>query len=202
MRSFFYMLDKTIEQSQINHNKKLEDFCYDVRDYINKGTFTKYKKVKTILGYWGQPDYYVAEKTGMKDGAVRQARRNLSNELYELFGYDFFNIIIIGDDEALKEGGYRLYLAKMGYSSGNFLYREMISDIRNRGSIDDDIDISSCALEIQFLVRHSKQSIEEELSMLDKEKLIYLIRMLDNEVGSPLSIRNLIKCFEKENGYE
>lgn len=197
MRSFFYNLDKTILDSQINHNTKLRDFCYEVRDFVLEGKFSNYKNLKVILDYWGHPDNYVSKMTGMKEGTVRQARRNISNDLYELFGYDFFEVIGIGDSRALKEGNYRLYLARMGYDSSNFLYREMIADIRTKGEVVDDIDISTCTSEIRFLVNHSKQTISRELDNLDKTKLIYLIRMLDNETGSPLNIRNLIKCFEK-----
>ena len=197
MRSFFYNLDKVLLDSQTNHNRRLTDFCHEVKGYVLEGSFSNYKKVKTILGYWGQPDYYVSDRTGIKEGTVRQARRNLSNELYELFGYDFFEVISIGDDKALREGEYRLYLAKMGYDSNNFLYRDLVSSIRMKGRVLDDIDVSTCKAEIQFLVRHAKQSVEREMESLNNDKLLYLIRMLDNEVDTPVNIRNLIKCFEK-----
>ena len=52
-------------------------------------------------------------------------------------------------------------------------------------------------MEIQFLLKHSKNTIEKELSMLDKNKLAYLIRMLNNESGSISNIHNLVRCFEK-----
>ena len=197
MRSFFYNLDRMMLESQ-DDNKMLYDFCVEVKNFIMKGTFTGYKKVDTVLAYWGHQDSFVSEMTGMKEGTVRQARRNMSNELYELFGYDFFEVVSAGDSKAIKEGSYRLYLAEKGYKSDNFLYRELITQIKAGEESDEAIDVSTCASEIQFLVRHSKQSIEREMSMLDINKLSYLVKMLDNEVDTPLNIRYLIKCFEKE----
>lgn len=198
MRSFFYKLDTLSYDAVSSENKQLQNLCYDVKDFILEGTFTRYKKVKTILSYWGHPDNYVTKMTNMKESTVRVARRNLSNELYELFGYDFFEVVRDGDDKSISEGRARLSLAKRGFHSENFLYRELIDTVRSKALVEDDINITSCANEIQFLLRHSKQNIEKELSHLDLGKLLYLIRMLDNETGSITNIYNLIKCFERE----
>lgn len=197
MRSFFYNLDSVISDSQNTHNKELYSLCYDVKQFVMEGTFTNYKKVKTILGYWGEPDSYVSKMTGMKEGTVRVTRRNLSNELYEIFGYDFFNIISVGDSKAISDGRYRLDLASKNISANKYLYQEFINTVTNGSVLDDSIDIKSCAMEIQFLIKHSRNSIEKELEMLDKDKLAFLIRMLNNESGSITNIYNLVRCFEK-----
>lgn len=197
MRSFFYNLDKTIEYAQVENNKELYKFCYEVKNFIIGGSFTRYKKVSTLMSYWGEPDSFVAKMTGMKESTIRVTRRNLSNELYEQFGYDFFSLVQIGDKNSIKEGTYRFDLAKKEISSGNFLYRELIDQISRGVFIEEAIDIKSCALEIQFLVRHSKKAIEKEIEMLDKNKLAYLIKMLDNEVDTHSNIYNLVKCFER-----
>ena len=191
-------MDNVISDAQESKNVELRNLCYEVKDFVLEGTFTNYKKVKTLLSYWGYPDNYVSKMTGMKGGTVRVARRNLSNELYELFGYDFFEVLSIGDKKALVDGKARLDLAKSGFSAENFLYRELIMKICSQAEVDDSIDVKSCAPEIQFLVRHSKQNVERELSRLDVNKLAYLVRMLNNETGTLLNIHNLIKCFEKE----
>lgn len=197
MRSFFYNLDKTMSDARINRNNELYKLCDDVKQYVLEGSFTNYKKVKMLLSYWGEPDSFVTSMTGMKEGTVRVTRRNLSNELYELFGYDFFNAIAIGDKKAISEGVYRLGLVKKDISADKFLYREFINDIFRGSEYNDDIDIKSCAMEIQFLLKHSKSSIEKELELLDKDKLAYLIRMLNNESGSISNIHKLVRCFEK-----
>lgn len=198
MRSFFYNLDKTISDAEVNRKYDLRDFCYEVRGFVLEGTFTKYKKVKTIMGYWSYPDTYVSKMTGMAESTVRVTRRNLSEELYGLFGYDFFQVISIGDEKAITEGKGRLLLARRGYNASEYLSQDLILAISSKSKIDDTIDVKSCASEIQFLVRHSKQTIEEEISHLDVNKLGYLIRMLNNETGSLTDIQKLIKCFDKE----
>lgn len=197
MRSFFYSLDKTMSDARITRNEDLFKLCYDVKNYVMTGNFTGYKKAKMLLSYWGEADSFVASMTGMKQGTVRVTRRNLSNELYELFGYDFFNIIATGSKKDISEGRYRLGLVMKDISADSFLYRELINNVVLGSEYNDDIDIKSCALEIDFLVKHSKNRIEKELEMLDKDKLAYLIRMLNKESGSITNIYNLVKCFEK-----
>ena len=191
-------MDNAISDAQENSNTDLRSLCYDVKDFVLEGTFTNYKKVKMLLSYWGYPDNYVSKMTGMKEGTVRVARRNLSNELYELFGYDFFEVISIGDKRAISDGKARLDLVRKGFSADNFLYRDLIMQICSQSEVDDDIDVKDCAPEIRFLVYHSKQNIGRELARLNMNKLAYLIRMLNNETGTLLNIHNLIKCFEKE----
>ena len=196
MRSFFYNLDKTLEDAKISNNTNLYRLCSDVKGFVCKGTFTRYKKVNILLRYWGEPDSYVAKMTGMKEGTVRVTRRNLSNELYELFGYDFFTVIRPGDSSSIKEGLYRLSLAKKDISSSDYLYRELIDDIMYGSNTLEGINIDSCSLEIQFLLKHSKKAVQEEMAMLDKNKLAYLIKMLDNEEGSFPDIYSLVQRFE------
>lgn len=203
MRSFFYRLDSMTSDAQTSRNLMLQELCYDIKNYVMSGDFTDYKKVKTILNFWGYPDNYVTKMTGMKEATVRVARRNLSNELYEQFGYDFFEVVGIGDEKAIAEGRARLNLVRKGFSADRYLSFDLIQNICSKAEMVDDVDITSCAFEIQFLVRHSKQSLERELAMLDVNKLAYLIRLLNNETGSLSTIHKLVKCFEKEdNSYE
>lgn len=197
MHTFFYMLNKTIESSEFNHNKKLEDFCYKVKDFVQDGSFTSYDRARELMSYMNESDSFTAQMMGLTAGTVKQTRYKRSIELYEIFGYDFFNVISAGDSKAIEEGERRLHLAIKSYKSTDFLYRELISTILSKGDVDSSIDISTCAKEIQFLVKYSKQSIERDIQGLDYNKLVYLIKMLDNEEGTPLDIRNLIKLFER-----
>lgn len=197
MRSFFYRLDKMIEKAEIDKNEKLFFFCRDVKEYIMKGTFTRYKKVETYLDYWGETDSYMSARTGIKESTIRVTRRDLSNALYELFGYDFFTILEKGDKESITEGLYRLALASKQISSKTYVHRSIIHDIRD-GAVDMEfLDLEDCRNEIEFLSRHSLKRIEKELSMLDKNKLAYLLGMLDNEKGSSKDIVHLVKRLER-----
>lgn len=197
MRSFFYNLDKTMSDAKDNGDKNLYRLCCDVKSFVCEGTFTNYKKAKTLMRYWGDSNSYVSKMTGLKESSIKATRRDLSVQLYELFGYDFFTVISKGNIEAVKEGLYRLSLASKSVSADKYLYRELIDSIVYGSELDSDIDFNSCAFEIQFLVKHSKKSIEEEMSMLDKNKLAYLIRMLDNEEGKFSDIHELIRKFER-----
>lgn len=188
-----------ISDARATKNSELLKLGQDIMDYVMSGDFTRYKKAKTILRTWNWTDEAAAFSTGMKQSTIRVARRNLSNELYELFGYDFFKVVGLGDKKAVADGRGRLDLVIRGFNAEEFLSYDLISSIFAKSDASDDIDINTCGQEIQFLVRHSKQSIEDELSVLDCNKLAYLIRMLNNETGSLTNIRKLVNCFERGN---
>ena len=197
MRSFFYRLDKLIEKSENDKNEKLYFFCRDVKDFIMKGTFTRYKKVEIYLDYWGEPDSYMADRTGIKEGTIRVTRRELSNTLYELFGYDFFSVLEKGDKESITEGLYRFALASKKISSRTYVYRGIADEIKKKANRLEYLDLNDCHNEIEFLSRHSIKRVEKELSMLDVDKLGYLLNMLDNEEGTSQDIIHLVKRLER-----
>lgn len=199
MRSFFYQLDAMSRDAKQDDNLDLLVLCGDVKSYIMEATFTKYKKAKTILGVWGMTYSEASFATGMKGSTIREARKKLSNELYELFGYDFFTVVGEGSKKAISEGRARLNLAKRGFRAEEFIPQEVLRGILSKAEVGggEDIDVTSCGAEIQFLVRHSKQNIEYEMSKLDINKLVYLIKMLNNEADTLSNIRRLVGCFER-----
>lgn len=199
MRSFFYQLDSMFEDAKRDDNLDLLVLCQDVKSYIMEASFTRYKKVKTVLGAWGMTDREASFATGMKEAAIRVARRNLSNSLYEILGYDFFTVVGEGSKKAISEGRARLNLAKRGFRAEEFIPSDVLRGILSKAEVGsgEDIDVTSCGAEIQFLVRHSKQNIEYEMSKLDINKLVYLIKMLNNEADTLSNIRRLVGCFER-----
>lgn len=197
MISFFRNLDSLTREASSCKNEELVSFCSQIRKYIMSADFTKYKKAKEILSYWGEPDSSVALMVGMKESTVRVTRRNLSIELYEKFGYDFFTLLEEQSKKSLEEGKFRFEVAKDLRSASSFIPFDILNAIRLDGSMAEEFDIKECGDEIRFLVKYSKQNIERELGTLDKNKLMYLTRMLDGLTGSPAEIYKLIRLFIK-----
>ena len=67
MRSFFYNLDKTMSDAKDNGDKNLYRLCCDVKSFVCEGTFTNYKKAKTLMRYWGDSNSYVSKMTGLEE---------------------------------------------------------------------------------------------------------------------------------------
>lgn len=197
--TFFYIMREVTREAQDNGNSELYMFCNELIAFMQKGTFTNYRKARELLMYWDCPISYIAERNGMSESAVKNALRTMSEDIYSYLGYDFFRLLYKGDDKSLDEARFRVRIAEKGYNSQSFVFSDVILRAKREGIPVNDIEVSSCAEEIKFLLNHSKQRVDRELANLDMDKLLYLIRMLDNEVDSPLNMRNFIKLFEKEN---
>lgn len=196
-RSFFYSLDRIMETSKDEGNTEVYKICEELKEFIKSATFTRIKDSRLILGYWGEPDSYVEDVTGKSANSIRQLRLRLSKQLYELLGYDFFGLLEEGSQKSLRECIFRMRLASKDLEAKRYLYRELIDTVKANSEVDDEIDITTCKNEIQFLVKHSRSALASEMSTLDMNKLNYLIRMLDNETGSLGNIYNLTKCFDR-----
>lgn len=183
MKSFFRRVDECEESAKIRENIRMQRLLQDMRKYIKKGEFSSSKKAVRVLLYWGQPDHAVAKCTGYKESSVRVIRRNLSNELYDLFGNDFFTVLEDGDKKALDECTYRFNLVQKKERADSYIPQELIEKIIEGGEFEN-FSVKECSQEIAFLVQHSIQSFQKGMEGLDKNKLLFLIRVLNKEAGT------------------
>ena len=79
-----------------------------------------------------------------------------------------------------------------------YIPRDIIDIINSNKVIENDnISVTDCGKEIQFLLSHSKLAIEREISTLDINKLSYIIGMLDNEKDIHENRIRLMEVFNK-----
>lgn len=195
MKSFFLSLDDSISTAKYNANEKQYNLCMDIKTYLLNSNYSNYKNLKLFMSYWGEPDSYMAKMTGMKESTIRVTRRNLSNLLYDKFGYDFFSLLNSGDNLLLAEAKSRFELVKKDVDSDSYVLRLVKEECV--GVIGDALySIRDCSNEIKFLVKHSIPMIKNEISSLDKGKLLYLLSILDGNDGSIQDRVRFIKVLE------
>lgn len=198
MRSFFYKLDKLISSSWDCSDTSLSHQLGELKEIIKEGNFTTYKKAKLLLSYWGETDKYTSKMTGLSESTVRVVRRNMSNTLYEKLGHDFFDVVNTHNKNAVKECAFRVRLLENKMDARYYIPRDILDIINSNKVIENDnISVTDCGKEIQFLLSHSKLAIEREISTLDINKLSYIIGMLDNEKDIHENRIRLMEVFNK-----
>lgn len=200
-RSFFYNLKKILEDNRKGYyDDDLYYLCIQVRNCVLSGDLTNHKNASKLLPYWDKPDCDVEKATGINSNTVRSARKKMSKQLYEKFGYDFFQVITLGGKEGLIEGAYRLDLVKRNVSCWSFFSRDLIEKLVGNDKSDKgeslSYDLENCAVEIQFLLKYSNSRIDKELSVLDGKKLAYLLQVLDGTAGNTSDRVSLARSLE------
>ena len=154
-----------------------------VKAFVEEGEYSSFRKaddfVKMLLS--GYTDEYIARALGISEVTVRVHKRNLSIALYDLFGDDFFDMLLDYRNHQ-KDVEMRILIAQeSNLSCFDFVSDDVVAGISlslEGKSVEGDISFDDCSKEISFLVRHSKQKIKGELKSLDASKLLYLIDLL------------------------
>lgn len=188
-RSFLRNMDLLRREIVKTKNKEQGDIWLEVKDFVLSGRYSSYKQcselVEMVLS--GYNDSYIARSFNIEEGTVRIHKRNISNELYAIYGKDFFELFDNFSSNK-KQIISRVSYAKCFDKGSNDLLPDIISAMVSTSiGVEeplDFIDLDSCHKEISFLVRHSLSKIKEEFKGLDILKLEYLIKVLNRKSGT------------------
>lgn len=203
-KSFFRNMGLLKKQIVGSKNKEQGDIWLEVRSFMLSGCYSSYKQCKDLVSMImsGYNDSYIARSFNVEETTVRIHKRNVSNDLYNLFGNDFFDLFedFSSNKEEIK---LRLVSAKLCNSGANDLLPDVISAMVSSSiGIEEplnNIDLNSCHREISFLVRHSLDKIRNEFKGLDTLKVEYLLRVLNGKAGSAKDRQELITLLYKED---
>lgn len=207
MKSFFNRLDECIDLSSMRKDVAEERLLTEVKDWVKIGDFTNYRHKNQFMLCWGESDNYVSRVTGLSESTVRYSRKRMSDELYNKFGYDFFNVVLDGSEKSLKEARLRFNIVKSNVNVSDYIGKDILDIIKRKGDSLGTIDtsgvsLSDCSEEAKFILKYSKGAIEREARNLDARKLMYLIRILCGEEGTVVNRTYLIKALDKVSGKE
>lgn len=201
-KSFFRSMNLLKKQIVSERNKEEGDIWLEVKDLMVSGSYSTYKQCKEFVTMVmsGYNDSYIARNFNIEEPTVRIHKRKISNELYSLFGKDFFDLFdnFSANKETIKA---RLINAKSCNITSNDLVPDIITALVatsiNAEEPLSSIDLGFCHKEISFLVRHSLKKIREEFKDLDVLKLEYLLRVLNRQTGSAKDRQEIITLLYK-----
>lgn len=197
----FNELKKSIYERRVREEAEL---WLKLQDAILSGNFSTVKRANEFARLWleGYNDYVVSLKLNMQESTIRQYRKQLSDELYDITGDDFFSLFenFSKNEEKLNKILYILFHTRKNGWKGSSdlipldLYAIFKAYVINEEDIDFSID--DCRKELSFISRFSVQNIKEEMNKLNLEKLKYIIGVLEGEKGTTDDKYLVSKCME------
>ena len=201
-RSFLRNMDLLRREILKTKNREQSDIWLEVKDFMLTGHYSSYKQCSELvrMSLSGYDDSYIARSFNIEEGTVRIHKRNISNELYALFGKDFFELFdnfSSNKKQIISRVGYAKCFDKSSTDLLPDVIPAMVSTSVGLEEPLESINLDSCHREISFLVRHSLSKIKEEFRSLDLLKLEYLIGVLNRKSGTVEDRRELLALLIK-----
>lgn len=183
-------------------DKTLASVYLSVEKYVKEGKgYTTLKVAKEFVDCWlkGTKDDDLALVFHISTDRVRGIKKQLSDDLYRVFGLDFFDLLSDYVTPSSKEEvNKRIYSAlHVTETSTEYLSGDLIGSIRSKMLVSSEsYTLKDCEAEIRFLKHYSKKSIKEAMEVLDAGKLVFLLDILDKKVNNSDLRTELVKEFD------
>lgn len=206
-RNFFLQVEDIRENTySVSYDELIE--CLGVLNrYISEGVYTKSTSNKEIVEalLTGESLQVIAEKTNNTTKAVRSTREYHSKLIFEYFGADIFDKIreyaAQKDVEGFHE--YVRALIDRGKNRKRFLALVPQSVVPLGSGKVKEYKLSECREEFRVLQMFSHASVHEQLKHVDQDKLLYLVRFLQQDGVSKqreVMLQALAEPYEFDNG--
>lgn len=206
-RNFFLQVEDIRQNTYaVSYDELME--CLEVLNgCIQKGVYTKSTSnkeiVEALLG--GESLQVIAEKTDNTTKAVRSTREYHSKLIFEYFGADIFDKIREYAAQKDVEGfhDYVRALTDRGKNRKRFLSLVPQSVVPSNSGKVKEYKLSECREEFRVLQLFSHASVREQLKHVDQDKLLYLVRFLQQDGVSQhreVMLQALAEPYEFDNG--
>lgn len=185
MASFFVEYDMAEKAMRERKDLKRLKLLSEVKAFAKSCTYTRRKHATDVIYYWTKESKDVAVLTGLKDGDIRGIKTQVSKQLFEIFGRDFFDKICNGSDEDFMDCHFKFKSVTNTKDAYYFFPREYIDIIREDDVSIKEFDVKDCAEEYKFLKSFCMQNFRGKIRTLDKDKLCFLLNILEGKAGSP-----------------
>lgn len=188
-KNFFSELFDLRDRAYEKKDKRLGRVYRDIIQYILSGNYSSSKHAVDIpkLMRDGYTSKQISEMSGLSWSTVRNTIKALSDSLYSIFGSDLFSLLK-SEREPVIEGCEKFVnsIVSSNVDSKSMVVSEILLGVRyeaNRKELSKVFDLHECSEEISLLQEFSKVKLLDRLNILDKDKLLYLIGLLDNSIG-------------------
>lgn len=191
-----------------SRNKEEAQDYIELKNFTNSCCYFNYKhSVKLVNSYLsGKPTEDIAVMLGITASVCRDHLKEASDNLYKIFGDDFFELFSDYSSNKQEIKNRIHYASFMVKGSSQFIFPDVIASIPvSKTSTRRMFTVYECREELEFLLRYSRPVMQEALSSLNTEKLNFILRVMDGEDGTQDERFNIIKILgtkEEEIGGE
>lgn len=162
----------------------------EVVDYVLDGGFSKYSRAGELIstqsiatGADGRTAKVCSELMGISENNFIKKRTQISNELYSLFGDDFF--VRLSYDPLQRSLETLVHNTITGVEVFDYVNRDVVARVHWKSleeHTDKDVyDVRDCRNELEFLKTYSLPKMWGEFRELDAGKLNYLLSLLEGK---------------------
>ena len=117
--------------------------------------------------------------TKLKESNVRLINKRCSDKIRDVLGYNKIHAAVNGGRDEVKRVINCITLLEKNIMGDYCIPEYILTKVsQNRASVD--YLISDLSSEIEFLKKHSKQRINQELEQIDKDRLSYAFKVLNS----------------------
>ena len=188
MRSFFRSMLDCRSVIYEKRDRAAADIYSSVEKFVRDGRYSSYRKASELatMRLSNYSEEAIAAQLSINVGTVRTHTRNVSNELYQLFGTNFLGMLSNYAEHRREVNSVMYRVKHQGEMAISYVLPEAISVAKGRQSTPKDFPMSDCSREIDFLRRYSREFLSKALEEVDIDRLMYLIDILDGKRGSPM----------------
>lgn len=206
-RNFFLQVADIQQNTYVVSYDELMECLEVLNGYVSEGVYTKSTSNKEIVEalLTGESLQAIAEKTDNTTKAVRSTREYHSKLIFEYFGADIFDKMqeyaAQNDVESFRE--YVRALTDRGKNRKRFLSLVPQSVVPSSSGKVKEYKLSECREEFRVLQMFSHASVREQLKHVDQDKLLYLVRFLQQDGVSKqreVMLQALTEPYELDNG--
>lgn len=159
-----------------------------VQDYALGGTYSTLRVASKLVSFMieGLSDECISSAFSVSESRVRVMKKQVSDELYRVFGTDFFDLLAdYGTASSKEEVDKRIYIAShISDNVYDYIPDFVVSSLVTCSKSDlQGISLGDCEDEVLFLLKHSKKVISNEIKELNGSKLCFLLRVLNGSVA-------------------
>lgn len=165
-----------------------------INEYLKSGVWEKKKGgSKPVLDTLGMKQSQACEKLGMKPSAYKVMMKRASDHIKSIIGSNIVGNIQYGNTDEVQSAIIQFNMRVNAMLPERYLINEINKSIE--GVAQRDYNIADLDREIEFLHKHTKGYIEEQLSGHDEDKINFIIKVLSTTDENYTLLR--ARLFEK-----
>lgn len=186
--NFIKLLKKCKEEIYARKDKDAARVFLKLQEYVLEGKYSTLRVAPKLVSLMldGLSDNCISSAFSVSESRVRVMKKQVSDELYRIFGTDFFDLLEdYGSPSSKKEVDKRLCIADhVNDTICDYVPEFVVSSVCTCSKKDvQGISLEDCEDEIRFLLKHSKRAISNEIQSLEDKKLCFLLGVLNGNIA-------------------
>ena len=210
-KSFFKVLTSLEEEIVLSgsseYSSERKSIIYDIIAFVEGGSITEANIAKFICRNFRLDNksllraynLSVPYEKMISTSTLRSYISRLSNELYDIFGLNIYEIFKENDLEKQRKIKSLLNISDLEDLSFKDLFIEVVDEVASTGLYNSNICLDDCEEELKVLKSLTKMRLRESVSSLDANKLAYIKRILNKPIVNSKTLNydkiNLLQYF-------